>query len=151
MTARGSSAEIAGTARARGRGSCGPRPLARGLSLVAPKSPPAAAPARGSARRASLSLCGVSTLLCCDFGLGAAKSDARDKTRGEVVLGRPDLAPRNAMFGEELCHVWEIARHDGSEQDCVRVGESGERWDGVRESGATREGDGSRFMTHECG
>jgi hypothetical protein len=45
----------------------------------------------------------------------------------------------------------------GQSGDCetlwktVRVGESGERSDVVRESGATREGDGSRFMTHECG
>ena len=48
------------------------------------------------------------------------------------------------LRGEELCMF-------GRPRETVRVGESGERSDGVRESGATREGDGSRFMTHECG
>jgi len=61
--------------------------------------------------------------------------------RGEelCMFGRP----RGARTGRD--------RQDRQKTLCVRVGESGERSDGVRESGATREGDGSRFMTHECG
>lgn len=69
------------------------------------------------------------------------------------MQGRPDLAPWNAMLrGEELCMFGRPREPDGTQKTlCVSVGESGERSDGVRESGATREGDGSRFMTHECG
>ena len=137
MTARGSCGKRWNSA---GSWSWVVRPTAarpRPLTLLSPLSRPRP-------------LCGVS-LLCCDFGLGEAKSDARDNTRGEVVLRRPDLAPRNAMLrGEELCMFGRPRENDGTE-DCVRVGESGERSDGVRESGATREGDGSRFMNHECG